>query len=178
MQEKEKKIYVDQAGYEQLLKNIEVLKEKIRQNNLEKGEAYSGAVGDGWHDNFAFDEANRQERMLLGQLQEYYDQLSKIVIIEQSQDDISKIDIGDIVSVNIILSSREAEPMQFKLVATLGATLDQEIPEVTINSPMGKAVYGKTVGAETSYKVGERNFKVQIIGKDKELDKSDEIIRK
>ena len=66
------KIYLDKNGYEQLLAEIDRINQELSTNGKEKGEAYEVA-GDGWHDNFAFEEASRQEKLLLNQLRSKYD---------------------------------------------------------------------------------------------------------
>ena len=162
----DKKIYLDKEGYQKLLDKVDMLKQKLAQNGLERGEAYSGAVGDGWHDNFAFDEANRQENMILGQLRECYEKLNQVVIIEKTSDD-SLIDLGDIVTVDMIYSLDDCEEFQFKLVGTVGMceNSDIELQEVSINSPLGSAVYHKKNGETVSYKVDNRTFNVVIKSK-------------
>jgi len=49
------KIYLDQDGYENYLKELEQLREKIIKNSSDISEFMSDdAYGDGWHDNFAY----------------------------------------------------------------------------------------------------------------------------
>ena len=74
------KIYLDQAGYQDYLEEIERLKDLLNQNNQAKAEAYNGAVGDGWHDNFDFEVALREEHKIMGLLQKKREDLEKIVI--------------------------------------------------------------------------------------------------
>ena len=59
------KIYLDQEGYKNYLKEIEVIKEKIQKNSIDISE-YIGddAYGDGWHDNFAYEQAIKKENCL------------------------------------------------------------------------------------------------------------------
>lgn len=47
MKNNEEKLYLDNDGYQRLLEEIDLLKAKLAKNGKEKGEAYSGAVGDG-----------------------------------------------------------------------------------------------------------------------------------
>ena len=114
MKNNEEKLYLDNDGYQRLLEEIDLLKAKLAKNGKEKGEAYSGAVGDGWHDNFAFDEANMQERMILGQLKECYQKLERAVIVER-HDDETLVDVNDIVTVNMIFGPDDSEELEFKL---------------------------------------------------------------
>lgn len=160
------KLFLDQDGYEDLLQEIDLLKKKLADNGKVKGEAYSGAVGDGWHDNFAFDEANMQERMILGQLKECYEKLQRVEIVERHENE-NLIDVNDIVKINMIFDVDDVEEFNFKLVGSIGTHLkdDLELQCVSINSPLGKALYHKHVGEKSSYQVEKRNFNIEIISK-------------
>ena len=63
---REEKIYLDQLGYQDYLADIKKLKEELNQNNRQKSSAYDSAVGDGWHDNFDFEHALREEFKIMG----------------------------------------------------------------------------------------------------------------
>lgn len=164
------KIYLDQKGYQQYLQEIEALKEKLNENNRQKSSAYTSAVGDGWHDNFEFEEAKREEFKIMGLLRDKIEGLNRIVIIEKdekSQNDDNLVDIDDYVSVLLLMPNNEIEHMIFRLVASLSTSRD--VKEISLNSPMGKAVYGKKVGEIGKYQVNENVFSVQILAKSKEL---------
>ena len=63
------KIYLDQEGYENHLKELEEIREKIRKNSSDISEFMSDdAYGDGWHDNFAYEQAIQKESSLLYEL--------------------------------------------------------------------------------------------------------------
>lgn len=164
------KIYLDQKGYQQYLQEIEDLKERLNENNRQKSSAYTNAVGDGWHDNFEFEEAKREEFKIMGLLRDKVEGLSRIVIIdknEKSQNENDLVDIDDYVSVLLLMPDDETEHMVFRLVASLST--NRGIKEVSLNSPMGKAVYGKKVGETGKYQVNGNAFLVQILAKSKDL---------
>ena len=166
-------ILVDENGYKQFFEELKRLEDLSRSNSALGSEVYKDAVGDGWHDNFAFDEANMQERMILGQLRECYLKLERAEIVEKHDDD-TLVDVNDIVTVDMIFGPDDSEELEFKLVGSVGAhTSDKSgIQEVSINSPLGKSVYHKKVGEKASYKVESRVFNVEIISKisEKELE--------
>lgn len=58
------KIYMDNQSYQKFLAEIASLEKLLIDNNRQKGEAYSGSSGDGWHDNFAFGETMRESRTI------------------------------------------------------------------------------------------------------------------
>ena len=76
------KIYLDKEGYKEYLKEIEDLKQEF--NNKAKGgtEAAESAIGDGWHDNFDFEEAKKFEYSLSYKLKEKIANLKNIVILK------------------------------------------------------------------------------------------------
>ena len=136
MKESEK-IYLDQKGYQQYLQEIEELKKKLNENNRLKSAAYINAVGDGWHDNFEFEEAKRTEFMIMGLLRDKMEKLSRIVIVDKNnnlknEDDI--VDIDDYVSVLLVMPNDETEHIVFKLVGSLSTKRD--VKEVSLNSPI------------------------------------------
>lgn len=160
-------IYVDHKGYDQLLDKLKELEAKLNEVYLEKAEAYSGAVGDGWHDNFAFDEANRKERMIIQEIRSIRDKISKVQIVERQNDE-NLIDINDIITINYLFDDNSTELFEFKLVGTSAQIIDVEIPEISINSPLGKSVYHQAVGNRTTFTVNNNTFNIEIINKKNE----------
>lgn len=166
------KIYLDQKGYQQYLQEIEEIKERLNANSRQKSSAYANAVGDGWHDNFEFEEAKREELKIMGLLRDKVEGLNRIVIIdknEKSQNGNDLVDIDDYVSILLLMPDNETEHMVFRLVASLST--DRDTKEVSLNSPMGRAVYGKKVGETGKYQVNGNTFLVQILARSKELTK-------
>ena len=63
----------------------------------------------------------------------------------------------------MIFSEDDREEEIFKLVATNpNLKFGTEIQEVSINSPIGNAMYHKKVGEIATYKVQDRTFTLQI----------------
>ena len=59
------KIYLDRKGYENYLKSLEDIKKEIDDNaKLMSLYASEDTYGDGWHDNFAYEEAMHKEQEL------------------------------------------------------------------------------------------------------------------
>lgn len=179
MKNNEEKLYLDNDGYQRLLKEIDLLKAKLAKNGKEKRRSLFWCSRDGWHDNFAFDEANMHERMILGQLKECYQKLERAVIVER-HDDETLVDVNDIVTVDMIFGPDDSGELEFKLVGSVGShTSDNNgIQEVSINSPLGKSVYHKKVGESASYKVESRIFNIEILSKVSEKDLESGIQRK
>ena len=152
MKNNDKKIYLDQAGYEQYLQEIEEIKKQLNDNSKAKSTAYTNAVGDGWHDNFEFEEAKREELKILSSLKKKIEGLSRIVIIENNKTP-DLIDINDYVTIFINYGGTDEEEMTFKLVASSNPNIFGEVCEISVNAPLGASVYQKKVGDKGSYTV-------------------------
>lgn len=158
---KETPIYLEQEGYEKLLASIEELKAKLIENNKGRKDAFDAGAGDGW-DSPEFEEIERNETMIIGELQRRYDELSRVVIIEKKENS-ETVEIGDTIKLHMIFSEEDFEEKLFKIVGGMPSfNLDAEIQEISINSPIGKAIYQKQIGETCKYSVNNRQFTVLI----------------
>ena len=143
------KIYLDEKGYQEYLKEIEDLKEKIAKNNRDISEYQSDdAYGDGWHDNFAYEQAIAKERSLMYELDRKMKGLNNIVIVENTNKDI--VGINTRVEVKF---DEEDENEIYYVTGSTSSNIDSDIPEITLNSPLGKALYKKKKNDKFTYKV-------------------------
>ncbi len=170
------KIYLDQKGYDEYVKEINRIKDQLDNNGKSKSEAYENAVGDGWHDNFAFEEAKREEFKIMSALQEKIEGLSRIVIVDSLNEE-SVVDINDYVTIDMYFPGEEPEELIFKLVASNTPNFDGEVSEISLNSPLGKSVYGKKIGERTSYSVNENDVSVVIKNATKNYEQDQEEIK-
>ena len=159
MQEKMK---LNKQGYDEFLKAIEEKEKQLAAVRMYKG---TDAIyqGDNWHDNPTLYQTEAQERALMVEISEMKQKLQNIEIVESLGNE-SLIDIGDIVRVDIIFNEGNRKEEVFKLIAS-SPSFDSEIKEVTINSPIGVAIYHKKVGDFATYKVRDKVFKIEIIEK-------------
>lgn len=162
-------IYLDKNGYNEMLGQIEELKEEIKKNDLGRKEAFDAGAGDGW-DSPEFEEIERTSFRLSSELKRMYEVLSRVVIVEK-QDNEDIVDIGDIVLLGVEFNKGDIEESAYKLTGGSG-DLFKEIPEISINSPMGAAIYKKHVGDTCSYTVRDREISVFIKNKMNELEET------
>ena len=172
------KIYLSKEGYNQYLKELEELKEKLKINGREKTSAYVSAVGDGWHDNFEFENAKREEFKIMRDLREKTEGLSKIVIIDKEAEQKDLVDIDDYVSVDMYFEDNTQDKELFKLIAANTPNMNSDIPEVSLNSPLGRAVYQKKIGEKNYYIVNKNRIDITITGKYKDIAKVKEHVLK
>lgn len=157
----EEKIKLSKQGYEDYLKAIAEKEKQLADLRMYKG---TDAIfqGDNWHDNPTLYQAELQEISLMREIAEMKHKLQNNVEIIENLGDEELIDIGDIVKIDMIFSENDREEEIFKLVATTNLKFDAEIQEVSINSPIGNAMYHKKVGEIATYKVQDRTFTLQI----------------
>ena len=142
------KVYMDEKGRQDYLESIRKLEKELKEIIEEKAYAYQND-SNAWHDNFAYEDATRKEIELTTTINDMKKYLDDIEIIEEQN-------IEGIVDINdIVVFETEDEEMIVKVIG--GPTnLDREILEVSINSPLGSALYGKKSGDKISYKVEEK----------------------
>lgn len=158
----EEKIKLNKQGYEDYLKAIAEKEKQLADLRMYKG---TDAIfqGDNWHDNPTLYQAELQERSLMREIAEMKHKLQNNVEIVENLGDEEIIDIGDIVRIDMIFSEDDREEEILKLVATTpNLKFGAEIQEVSINSPIGNAMYHKKVGEIATYKVQDRTFTLQI----------------
>lgn len=84
---------------------------------------------------------------MLYELNEKKKGLSKIEIIEKRKNS-NQVEIGSIVSIMI-----EEEIEKYQLLGNTNSNFNLDIPIITLNSPLGKALYHKEKGDKFSYSV-------------------------
>lgn len=156
---KEDNIYLDDEGYQKFLELIEQLKTQYKQIQSGRRESFDAGAGDGW-DSPEFEEIEREERRILGQLQKMYAEKERIIIIKKHNEE-QIVDIGDILVVDITFSDDDSEEDIFKLVGG-DSDFTTDIKEISVNSPIGGAVYKKKIGEKCFYTVEGRDISLVI----------------
>lgn len=143
------KIYLTKEGYDKYIAELENMRKELanKLNNLSKLEMLSG-------ESFYTLTTNIKHKL---------DGLKRIVILDEVEEEI--VNINDIVTVNMIYPETE-ETITFELVAGM-PDLGSRIMKISVNSPLGKAVYQRKIGEELSYIVNNENVNIQIISKTK-----------
>lgn len=160
-----KEILVSKDGYEQFFLELEKLKDSITSNALISTEACNDAVGDGWHDNFAYDEAMRQERFIVNRINNMINDIPFFKIIDDVYDN-NKVNINDVIEVLIRYSEDDEEKEILKLTGNYSiCNDDSSIREISLNSPIGNAIYKQNIGANVSYNVRNNKIEVSILGR-------------
>ena len=159
---KTEKLKMTKEGYEEQLEILEKLCKQFQENEQAMTRAYKNSSGDGAHDNAEFEELLGLERRLAKQINNQKEKIKNIEIIniELLEDDV--INIGDTVKINMIFSEDDTEDMQIMLVGTDGKINENK---VSINSPLGKAIYKQKIGSLNSYNVNNNKIFIEILEK-------------
>ena len=163
------KIYLDEAGFEEYLKEINELEKRLSQIKKDKNNAGRGKTHDGYNDNFDREQATRDQDRLSTLIDQRKANIRNIVVISKRSED-GLVDIGDYVYVEVSLNENETQGKLIKLTGALMPKTASEVHELTINSPIGKAIYKKSVGSEVEYTVNGRIIKAVVKGRAKSLD--------
>lgn len=151
-------IYLDKTGYENYLKSLEDIKKEIDENaKLMSLYVSDDAYGDGWHDNFAYEETMHKENELFQRYNKKKGMLKDIVIVDKES--------NGTVSLNTkveLLFIDDEETEEYIITGDINSNIDDN--SITINSPLGSAIYGKRVGDKVTYKVGDNTYNVEILG--------------
>ena len=91
------------------------------------------------------------------------DDLNYIEIVKTSGNE-EIVDINDRVNLTLIFSDNETEEIELQLIANGKIDL-KACDTVSINSPLGKSIYKKTVGTTSSFKVNGEEVLVTINSK-------------
>lgn len=163
-----KEILVDKNGYNQFLEELEKLNQQSLLISSAGSEAYQDAIGDGWHDNFAFEESMRQSRIIATKIDNMLKNQQYLKIIETKPQKDNLINIGDTLKIKIHYLDDDIEETIIKLTGNFIPVIESKnnVQEITLNSPLGKALYLKDIKDDNiNYVVNNKNVKITIIKK-------------
>lgn len=143
------KIYLTKEGYDKYITELENMRKELasKLNNLSKLEMLSG----------------ESFYTLTTSIKHKLDELKRIVVIDEIEEEI--VNVNDIVTVNMIYPDSE-ETVTFELVAGM-PDLSSRIMKISVNSPLGRAVYQHKIGEELSYIANDEKVDIHIISKSK-----------
>ena len=157
-------ILVNEEGYNQFYQKLEELNNSSTANANVLSKSYNDYVGDGWHDNPVYEEAMRKNRMIYNDILKMLEPKQRLKIINDKYDS-KLININDIADIEFIYSVDDKERDLIKLTGKYIPNMDSDVKEVTLNSPIGKAIYKKKVGDVCSYTANDKIIKIKIVGK-------------
>ena len=154
--EDKKEILLTQEGYQKLEDEVEFLK-TVRRREVAERIKVAISFGD-ISENSEYDEAKNEQAQMEERILKLESMIRRAVIIDESQIDSNVVTIGSIVKVNdmdfeeeveyVIVGSAEADPYEGK---------------ISNESPVGKALLGRSVGDVVDVQVPDGVAKFEIL---------------
>lgn len=159
-----KDILVDTEGFDQYYEELNRLKDLSLSIASIGSESYADAVGDGWHDNFAFEDTMRESRKIASRIDKMIEDEKNLKIVDKKRTSDDIIDIGDILMIRVIYDIDDIEEYTIKLTGKYMIDNDAKIKEVSLNSPIGRNIYLKSINDnDICYYVNDKKISIKII---------------
>lgn len=150
------RVRVTQEGYERLKATLEQEHGRLEEATSILREL-SGSSDD--YDDTGLEEAKREKSSIEQRIDNLEDQLERAEIIEAHE--MSHVDLGAVVTLQDVGSK---EDFQVQVVSPVEAgVLEGDIPRVSDESPLGKAVMGREPGETFEVEAGDRKTKYTIV---------------
>mgnify|MGYP004509693543 FL=1 len=159
-----KDILVDTEGFNQYYEELNKLKDLSLSIASIGSESYADAVGDGWHDNFAFEDTMRESRKIASRIDKMIEDEKYLKIVDKKRTSDNIIDIGDILTIRVIYDIDDIEEYTIKLTGKYMIDNNAKIKEVSLNSPIGRSIYLKSINDnDIGYYVNDKKISIKII---------------
>lgn len=156
------KYYLDEAGFKAYEERISALEAEYTLLIADKREDAKSVQIEKYITLETRDIA-RRELQILEEIKNLRAKRAQIELISKHNDE-TRTDIGDRLLIKIMYAPDDIEDEEITLVGTIASSLDKP-DEVSINSPLGRAIFGLELGSISSYMVGDNKVAVHIIKK-------------
>ena len=161
-----KDVLVDTEGFNQYYEELNRLKDLSLSIASIGSESYADAVGDGWHDNFAFEDTMRESRKIASRINKMLEDEKYLKIVDKKSNSDDIIDIGDILKIKVIYDIDDIEEYTIKLTGKYMIDNNAKIKEISLNSPIGRSIYLKSINDnDICYYVNDKKTSIKIINK-------------
>lgn len=161
-----KDVLVDTDGFNQYYEELNRLKDISLSIASIGSESYADAVGDGWHDNFAFEDTMRESRKIASRINKMLEDEKYLKIVDKKSNSDDIIDVGDILKIKVIYDIDDIEEYTIKLTGKYMIDNNAKIKEVSLNSPIGRSIYLKNINDnDIGYYVNDIKISIKIINK-------------
>lgn len=160
-----KNVLVDTDGFNQYYEELNRLKDISLSIANIGSESYADAVGDGWHDNFAFEDTMRESRKIASRINKMLEDEKYLKIVDKKSNSDDIIDVGDILKIKAIYDIDDIEEYTVKLTGKYMINNNAKIKEISLNSPIGRSIYLKNINDDIGYYVNDKKTSIKIINK-------------
>ncbi len=145
-----KKILVTRVGLQLLEKQRLTLMDRLKFVQSQKGEA-AEVGGDGWHDNFAFEDLVRQENMLNRQILDATQLVKNAEVVPNTPPDTKTLQVGHVITLYI----EDDDETKEVIVSGFGESNLHITPQVIdYNAPLIYPFFGHEEGYEADIRLG------------------------
>lgn len=150
-----REVRVTKEGYERLQERVVHERERLEEATRILREL-SGSSDD--YDDTGLEEAKREKIQIEDRLDDLEDQLSRAVIIEAHEMD--AVELGAVVE----LKDASGDVFSVQVVAPVEAgVLEVDVPHISDESPMGKALIGRKVGDDVDVVTGDKTARYTVV---------------
>lgn len=143
--------------HDALLAKIDELAVALREAGEEKG-LWADQSAETWHDNFGYEEEQRQQWALSQRLEEFVEMKNAAQIVERRA--MGEVDIGSQVTIR---DTETGEQSMFVIGSY--QVLDREHEnEISYAAPVAKPLMGARVGEEREVAIGDRAAVYRVVG--------------
>ena len=160
-----KDVLVDTDGFNQYYEELNRLKDISLSIASIGSESYADAVGDGRHDNFAFEDTMRESRKIASRINKMLEDEKYLKIVDKKSNSDDIIDVGDILKIKAIYDIDDIEEYTVKLTGKYMINNNAKIKEISLNSPIGRSIYLKNINDDIGYYVNDKKTSIKIINK-------------
>ena len=161
-----KDVLVDMDGFNQYYEELNRLKDISLSIASIGSESYADAVGDGWHDNFAFEDTMRESRKIASRINKMLEDEKYLKIVDKKSNSDDIINVGDILKIKVIYDIDDIEEYTVKLTGKYMIDNTAKIKEISLNSPIGRSIYLKNINDDDiGYYVNDKKISIKIINK-------------
>jgi transcription elongation GreA/GreB family factor len=143
------------AGMQRLRERLTALEAKLRSIMRQKGEA-AEVGGNVWHDNFSFEDLQRQEAMVLRQLEEARRVLAQARLVEPPADS-TEVRLGS----RVMLRFDDGREQEVEIGGYGDA--DPAAGVISCASPLGRCLLGAVAGDERVFHAAGRERRVTVV---------------
>src|SRR5690606_12206563 len=148
------RVRVNQQGFERLQATLEQERERLDEATRILQEL-TGSSDD--YDDSGLEDAKTEKARIEQRIDDLEDQLDRAEVIAEHDSD--RVDLGAVVT----LADDSKDTFTIQVVSTVEASvLDGDIPKVSDESPLGKALIGRRAGDAVVVNINERSSKYTV----------------
>ena len=159
------KIYLNQEGKSQFDEVLQDLRQSLEINAKEGSESFRDVIGDGWHDNFDFEQSMGREREIQNKIQKMLADKSNILEVKPHNLGKDYVNINDFLEIKLTYENGFSETINVKLTGLYLPPVDEDYQHITLNSPLGKSLFKKRIPSTFEYNVNSNLISGIIVKK-------------